>query len=377
MVTYRKARPEERAAYIEFAGMVFSDGVNHSNFETMIPKVYGPQVETSDMHYLAVDDEKVIRGLVAVMPNELRIGGETLKIGFVGTVSVHPEARGEGHMKKLMWMAIEDMKAQGVDISLLGGQRQRYEYFGYAKGGVGYNFTVGEPNVRHALKNVDIEGVVFEEIGHDSPWADDAFALFAMQEVRFSRTRENFVDYCCSYYARPWAAVKDGKFIGYLVCNKNKDGIAEILVESPDMLDCVIKAWVTVNELPRVRIVLPEWRCDDIKHLGVYAGDTSLEMRVQSSVYNPRRVLKAMLTEKAGYAHLADASMAFEIEGDIFTVTVQDGNVSITDGGQNPVCLSCLEASQLFAYPFDYEGRAQTPQGWFPLPLFESSPDAF
>ena len=377
MVTYRKARPEERKAYIEFADMVFSHDGDSISFETSIPKVYGPHIDSADMQYIAVDDEKGIRGLVAVMPNELYAGGETLKVGYIGTVSVHPEARGEGHMKKLMKMAIEDMKAGGVDIALLGGQRQRYEYFGFAKGGVGYSITVGEPNVRHALKNVDASAIAFEEMDHDSRWVDAAHALFEKQSVRFHRDRSAFVDCCRNYLTKLWAVLEGGEFVGYIVCNGNKDGISELIVVSQDVLDKTIKAWIMQNELKRVRMLVPEWQREMLKHLGVYAGDTSLEMRVQSSVYNPRRVLKAMLSAKAEYAKLENASMSFEIEGDRFAVTVKNGEVSIADGGENPVCLNCLEASQLFAYPFEYEGRVETPQGWFPMPLYEASPDAF
>jgi len=377
MVTYRKARPDERAAYTAFAGMVFSSADNTMDFAKMLPKAYDPAVDGSDFHYIAVDDEKGIRGLVAAMPNELYIGGETLKIGFIGSVSVQPEARGEGHMKKLMWMAIEDMKNNGVDIALLGGQRQRYEYFDFAKGGVGYSVTVGEPNVRHALKNVDASAISFEEIDHDSKWADGAHTLFEKQGIRFRRSRGQFVDICRSYHAKLWAVLENGAFAGYIICNSDKSGIAEILVDSMEMLDKAIKAWIVQNKLPRVRMIFPEWKIDELKHLGVYAADTSLEMRVQSSVYNPRRVLKAMLTAKAEYAKLENGSMCFEVAGDCFTVTVSDGKVTVTDGGENPVCMNLLQASQQFAYPFDYEGKAQTPAGWFPLPLFESSPDAF
>lgn len=377
MVTYRKARPEEREAYIEFADMVFTNNGTPISFEQSIPKVYGSHIDSADMQYVAVDDEKGIRGLVAVMPNELYVGGDTLKIGYIGTVSVHPEARGEGHMKKLMQMAIDGMKADGVDISLLGGQRQRYEYFGFAKGGVGYAFTVGEPNVRHALKNVDASAVTFEEIGHDSPWVEAAHALFEKQPVRFRRDRSAFVDICRNYLTQPWAVLENGAFVGYLVCSRDKDSIAEINVVSMDALDKTVKAWLTQNGLKRIGMLFPEWQRDALKHLGAYAGDTSLEMRVQSSVYNPRNVLKALLTAKAEYAKLENASMAFSVEGDCFTVAVKDGEVSISDGGENPVCLNTLEASQLFAYPFDYEERVETPQGWFPLPLYEASPDAF
>lgn len=377
MVTYRKARPEERAAYIKFADMVFSNDGSPISFETAVPKVYGAHVDSSDMHYLAVDDEKGIRGLVGVMPNELHVGAETLKIGYIGTVSVHPEARGEGHMKALMKMAIEDMKADGVDIALLGGQRQRYEYFGFAKGGIGYSVTIGEPNVRHALKNVDASEILFEEIGHDSPWADAAHAMFERQAIRYRRNRTEFVDICRNYSCRLWAILCDGRFAGYLICNQGKDGIAEILVESMEVLDMAVKAWIVQNKLARIRVTFPVWQTEMMKHLGNYAGDTSYEMRVQSSIYNPRRVLKAMLTAKSVFSKIENASMSFNVEGDCFTVVVENGVVSVIDAVEAPVCLDVLAATQLFAYPFDYEGRPETPAGWFPLPLYEAAPDGF
>ena len=94
MTVYRKAKPEEREAYIRFANMVFNDAGDPVKFETDIPKVYGPRVDCSHLQNIAVDDEKGIRGLVAVLPGQMYAGGESLKTGFVGTVSVHPEARG-------------------------------------------------------------------------------------------------------------------------------------------------------------------------------------------------------------------------------------------------------------------------------------------
>lgn len=374
MVTYRKARPDEREAYIKFANMVFGIADVGIDFEKLIPKVYGAHVNSADMHNIAVDDEKGIRGLVAVMPNELQMGDETLKIGFIGSVSVHPEARSEGHMKALMKMSLEQMLADDVDIAFLGGQRQRYEYFGYAKGGVGYTFDISKPNVRHALKDVDASAIVFEEIKRDSSCVDQACQLFEEQPIRFHR--KNFIDCCQSYFHRPWAVLKRGEFIGYIVASMKKDGIAEIRVKSMTDLDVALKAWVEQNDT-NISVTFPEWEKETISHLNLYAENVRISTRVQASVLKPRRVLKAMLSAKAAYTKLENASMSFEIEGDRFTVTVNDGKVEILDGGENPICLNRLQASQLFVYPFDYEGRIPTPGGWFPLPVYEVAPDAF
>lgn len=377
MVTYRKARPEERKAYIEFADMVFSSNGDPISFEQSIPKVYGAHIDSADMQYIGIDDEKGIRGLVAVMPNELYLGSEMLKVGYVGTVSVHPEARGEGHMKALMKMAIKEMEEKGVDLSLLGGHRQRYEYFGYAKSGVSVHVDVSEPNVRHALKHVNADGVTFEEIGHDSPWLKPAHALFEQRFIRFRRDIGAFVDCCRNYLTQLWAILDEGEFVGYLVCNSDQNGFSEICTVSADVLDKAIKAWIVQGKSRRVTMMFAPWEREALRRLGTYAGGMRIQSSVQANVLNPRRVLKVMLTAKAAYAKLENAEMCFEIEGDRFTVAVKDGAVDIVDGGENPVCLNRLAASQLFGDFFDYEGRPETPDGWFPLPIYEASPDAF
>lgn len=377
MITYRTAKPEEREAYIEFADMVFTDNGTDISFEASIPKVYGSHVNSADMHNIAVDDEKGIRGLIAVMPNELYAGGETLKIGFIGSVSVHPQARGEGHMKKLMKRCLDGMIAENVDIALLNGQRQRYEYFGYAKGGVAYFIDVETPNVRHALKNVDAEGVTFEEIDENSPWAEPARALFERQPVRFRRDPKMFVDCCRTYLNRPWAILRSGEFAGYFVCNHEKNFIVENCTVSPEAFDAAIKAWMAKFGVGRVRLMFPEWERKMLAHLGSNAENISMQAKVQSCVLNPRRVLAAMLRVKAEYAELEDGSMSFEIEGDRFTVSVRGGEVRVEDGGSDALCMNRLESTHLFMYPFLYEGRPATPKGWFPLPLYAAAPDEF
>lgn len=140
MSEYRKAKPEEREACIEFADYVFSKAHCPHDFETLIPRVYGEGVDSASMHRIAVDERGKIRALIAVLREELEVGGKALQAGFVGTVSVHPKARGEGHMKVLMGEWLKEMR-ETCDIAVLGGQRQRYEYFGFTRGGSQYNLN--------------------------------------------------------------------------------------------------------------------------------------------------------------------------------------------------------------------------------------------
>lgn len=372
MVEYRKARPDERKAYIDFADMVFTD----VGFETAIPKVYGPDVDSAHMQDIAYDPERGIVGLVATLPNDLTVGEDVLKTGYIGTVSVHPEARGEGHMKKLMAMSIEEMRGNGTDIAFLNGQRQRYEYFGFVAGGTAWAFEVGYRNVRHALKNVCADGIEFTPILPGSDLEAQAEQLHAQQPIRFARPR--FAVHCMTYVSnRPYAAVQNGKFLGYLVCNDKKENLAELDAVSVEALDAIIKAWIQQSELKSLSFKLPDWKNEFVLHLNAYAEFVQRRPNISVQVFHRAKVLKALLTAKAGFARLADGAASYDIDGERFCVTVENGKVSVGECGENPLVLSGFDADKLFFYPHDYEGRPETPWGWFPLPMFAAAPDEF
>lgn len=162
MIHYRHSRPEERAALIAMANRVFSNPCNSTDFESMIPKVYAPDRETSALQYIALDDAERICGLIAMLPDRIHVGDDTLKCAFICTVSVIPECRGQGIMIELMKQWEDEARREGMDILMLDGLRQRYQHYGYALGGQHCNFEINRADgVRHALKNVDVEDCCF------------------------------------------------------------------------------------------------------------------------------------------------------------------------------------------------------------------------
>ena len=377
MVTYRKALPGEREAYVAFADMVFGASGDSTRFETDVPKVYAPGVDSADMHYLAVDDARGIVGLAAVLPGEICAGGVALKTGYIGTVCVHPQARGEGHMKRLMAMALDDMRANGTDLALLNGQRQRYEHFGFAFGGEMLRFTLSEGCVRHALRGVPNEDVCIEPMRPGSPEVPLALALHDARPVRFARDADSFVDVCRTYAKTPWALSRGGEFLGYLVSGREKSAIAEIAAASADALKAMLKAWFVQNGLKRLEVSVPPADAATARRMASLADGQAMGACINVRAFNHRRVLQAMLAAKASYRRLADGRMDFDVEGDRFSVAVADGRVEVSGGGTGAIRLTELEASRLYIAPFDYEGRPECPDGWFPLPICATSPDAF
>ena len=98
MTEYRLAKPEEWEDCIELANYVFSTAHRPHDFEQLIPRVYQAGPEMARIHRVAVAENGRLRAEIAVLPQQMAAGGKLLRAGYVGSFSVHPKARGEGHM---------------------------------------------------------------------------------------------------------------------------------------------------------------------------------------------------------------------------------------------------------------------------------------
>ena len=117
-------------------------------------------------------------GVIAQMPIGLSVLDETLKCGMIGSVSVHPYARGEGHMKRLMAMAAEDARERQYDLMILGGQRQRYNYFGFERAVYVIRHAVMQTNLRHCHGDAEMGSFAFSELTDDCPETNGSATAF-------------------------------------------------------------------------------------------------------------------------------------------------------------------------------------------------------
>lgn len=367
---FRKAADNELNACTDLANLVFG-----FDFRTLLPKVYGEHPVMEAVNFVADDGE--LKALVSVLPERLTVGETVLKTGYVGSVCVHPDARGQKLMINLMELANSDMSDNGTDIAFLNGNRQRYQYYGFVPAGVTYTFHIHGDNFAHALKDVSADGVSFEEINPGSELEQKARALYCSGPVYFERAE--FAVLCRSYHRTPYAVLDDGRFIGYIVVNNDKNSWAEVCVGSSQHLDMAIKAWMSQNQVWRMQVYLPEWESDLRRHLACYASGMNRGYSVQARIFRFRRVVEAYLKVKAATSGLSDGRMAFDIDGERFEITVREGNVTVRDGGENPICLSAYDANRLMLLPMEYESMPKTPQGWFPLGIYVApeSPDAY
>ena len=138
----RLARPGEFAEAMRFTDMVFRPGQKgRLILQRQYPHAYRDTPEYA-RRLLLVRDEGEIVGSLAIHPLTIRVEGARLVTGGIGIVGTHPRRRGEGIMSAMLEDAVRRMERSGYALSVLGGDRQRYGWFGWEDGGTRNTFEL-------------------------------------------------------------------------------------------------------------------------------------------------------------------------------------------------------------------------------------------
>lgn len=372
MVKYRTAAPHEREEYIDLANLAF-----RFDFEILMPKAYDKSVDSSAMHKVAEDEQGRLRALVAVFPESLRVGEDILRTGYLGTVSVHPRARGEGHMKALMNLWLEELRGT-CDMVVLYGQRQRYEYFGFTLGGVKFKYTVAEANVRHGLRGVDDTGISFSPLFEIEGGAEFAHNLNTSRLAYVERSLEQLPLIFSTLCQKALGVLDQDKLIGYLVVNEAGDDIAEFALEKADDILRTLKAYMAYSRAGRITTYAPEYEIQLNKALGGIAEDFVTENSDMYHILDFANVLKAYLTLKLKTTGLVPGEFSAVMDGQPVTARVDEEGVSVERSARpGVVVLDRLQAQTLLLSQHSRYMAVDAPTGWFPLPLFWYKIDKF
>ncbi len=383
MTEYTRADISQKAEIIDFINYVFSYDHQPHDFKVMLPKVYADDRESfRGVHYLAKEDGQ-IKAVVTNHIVEDQIGDENLKCGLIGNVAVHPYARGKGFMKTLIAMAKEESKNDGVDILVLGGQRQRYGYFGFENAGAYYRFTITKTNIRHCMKQVDCQGITFTLINDpDAEEISIAKALYEKKPVHAIRPKDEFLHIMHSWAAELHAVKKDGRMIGYVYGNAR-----EVVLEDDCYLPAVLKAWMEQKGGANVELSVSAYEKDRVSYFFGICERASISPVDMICVLNWEKALKVLLGFKQTYCPLQDGEVKLCIEEEIFRISVSNGNVSveqldnanISETGLGKEIVKCThnEAEMLLFGLQNVLNPKESFQNWLPLPFFLDPPDSF
>lgn len=370
MTIYRKARREEANDLVDFLDFVF-----RLDFEALLPKVYHQGGICYEITRVAEQSGRIVAE-AAVLPQTVQVGRRTLRAGFLGSVSVHPRARGQGHMKTLMKQWIQEME-QTMDFSVLSGLRQRYEYFGYTSGGCVWTYTVLPSNLRHGLREADAGGISFMPLFQYPEAAALAAEINQARNVHVFREPENMERILTCYGQSPLAVLEDGAFLGYLLVENGGGAISELALRKPAETGRVIKAYW--NQVPsgKLRIQVPEYDRESHAALSAFAETYRIQPARMFRIFRFAPVLEAYLTMKWETDGLSCGTFSAVLDGQPVTVQVTETGVQVTDQAlPDAPALDRQEAQQLLLTPFG-RTRGLAPRDWFPLPLFWYTVDEF
>lgn len=216
-----RCRDSELTEIARFAAGVF--GVDFPNY---LPRLYRPGAATGHNHF-AVREDGELAAAVINFPLTLTVAGKALPTFGVGTVSVSESSRGKGYMTDLLTECVGEAAKQGAAFSILSGQRQRYEHFGYALIGEDVSFVITASSARHAIGESRTPYAIREA----KP--GDGTALVRMMETRpvyAERTPEEFIIAAAADYRRTFIVSDGASDVGYLVMSRDLTSVSEAVL---------------------------------------------------------------------------------------------------------------------------------------------------
>lgn len=139
MSDVRPMRPADDDAVVTLIERVY--GFEPGAFSTAYACDWAPGRIDRDRTLVAVEDGRIV-SVARIYPLDLVLGPSHVRAGGIGFVGTAPEARGKGHMSRLLDRAIAQMRDERFPVSVLWGDRHRYGTFGYEPAGRQVNLVV-------------------------------------------------------------------------------------------------------------------------------------------------------------------------------------------------------------------------------------------
>lgn len=378
MIQCRKAKQEENEDIIDFINYVFSQNERPHDFKKLLPKLYGDSRNNAGFHYLVKEDNK-IKALICAMPIEYSIYGNDIKACCIGMVSVHPYDRSKGYMKQLMKEALTDTKNQGYHYIFLGGQRQRYEYFGFEPSGMQMEFKISSDNARHSLAETDSTPVKIVPLTTEE-LLDKAYFFYKSQPIHALRSREDFYDILGTKECIPYGIIVNYEFSGYLAMGPN-GWIPELLLADKRFYPAVMKALFAFTEKEQFNIIAAPYDLNKINYFQNIAEAYKITTSKNFRIFNWKQVLLTFLDLKSHIEYLASGALRIGIGDSVYEIKVKSNIPTVHKSSKEAdivltelAAISCL-FSQMGRYGLIDSFAALTPEkqnciiSWFPLPL--------
>ncbi|MDE7203271.1 MAG: GNAT family N-acetyltransferase [Lachnospiraceae bacterium] len=384
---------------LDFANMVFSMEYSGTDFASLLPKAYSPGRSGILIHHMIKEEDK-IKALIDVYPMTLQLQGENssaVRAAYIGTVSVHSNARGRGYMIELMRAVELDARKQGCALLILDGDRHRYQHYGFERAGIRYTFQINTGNISHCCAKIYDKAYMespiysFEELEEHSPYLDGLYKLYQRRLVT-ARTREDFWLCLQSYHATAFAILRGGTPVGYVDLSADEKNVSEIELDDISELPRVLYDMMMGFDVRQLGISVGMDETDKIEQLERACDCCNMSMSHQIKILDYEAVLALLLNWKQEYDKLVISEYVLGVR-EAQTGSTENYLLSVAENG---VCVSrteraadmVLEELELirvlttsFYFAEQQKGKRSkiknAPAGWFPLPFYLPEADTF
>jgi len=338
----RTLQVEEFDDFMRFLERCYGHSVGY--FPRAYPHLYRPSQEACACFYVLERDGKIVSH-VGLYPIDAVVAGASIPIGGVGGVATLPEERGKGYMSRLLHYVIEVMREKGYLASGLGGDRQRYNTFGWEIAGLAYSLTFS----RRSLDWGNVEPVHVEETTPgDALQVVERFHTYPVCHTH----RPNLELQLRKQGLRIWVA-EDGYAI---VSGEDRRNLSIVEIVSASgreagmiraMLDCTFGSGASLR--------LSSWDQERLVRLLPYVSGWSAGGDWQYRIVGLSGLLTAcepVLQRRAAGLRDFDVSIGIREHDrvDVATIAVRGGNVEITPdrASQTYIELDPVAAARLF-----------------------------
>ena len=349
-------------------------------FITLLPKLYKKQYRPWENNYCVWEDG-VMKAAVGMYVYDMEIAGQVLRAGGVGNVAVARDCRRKGYMKLSMDAAMDAMKAAGCDFGELGGQRQRYQFWGFEGGGAAVDASFSTKNLRHAFGEnaLDPEWRVAEIKPGDRAILEQMQAFIEAQPIHYKHEPAAFYDHLCSWNELPYAIWNGESLEGFFTLSRDRKHINQFTLRSAENLEMAVRAAYTVLDgeeaWKSIGVSVPMWRTDLLRLAEEISEGCDIDDTNMYTILNWEKMLGALLKLQAMCRPLTDGQMCVRIKGwageESLCISVYEGVPSVEACLCEPsLVLDHLQAMRYFLAPYTIlrDGNSLA-QNWFPLPL--------
>lgn len=355
---------------------------NGATFETILPKLYNDEYHPAENNII-LDVGGDMRAAVGVYYNTLTVGDEKLKVAGIGNVGTHPDYQGEGYMRFCMALALDEMKQNMTDISVLGGARQRYAHHGFEHVGPKYEFTFGTENVKrkfHCEKKSKFTAKLLKKT--DTQALKNIADIYNSRDFKTERTAETMYDILRTWNAAPYAVFEGDEFKGWFVFSTDLNCVYEIGYTNEDDIEEIVICALEASEKKEIKIAAAPFEHALCRYLGLYCENYHIIHAEMFNILCFENVIRAFLKYKASYTKLADGELILFIEGcklpEQIKITVKNNEVTVCETDEKPdLILGHLEAIRLLGSIYSENRNVLSPEcaSWFPLPFYIAPSD--